>query len=254
MDVPIEVPLPDSLQKALQKPICIPLPKPGSAQIQLPTGGTLKGIVDITKGIPDDCSLNFSLVLQLAPVMASIECLVKVLKLIKPLIDVVKALGPPDPPTLIKVVPEFLQAAEAVLPCLAVPTPAVMIPFVRDILLLIIKLLKCIVGQLKSILAVMGGLALQISSAQAEGNSELMAALECAQANANASAQHMMSAIDPVLVLLALAEPFMGIAGVAPIKTPAIGSAEDIESLQNVVTTLDDLTKALQLVADALGG
>ena len=238
MDVPIEVPLPESLQKALQKPICIPLPKPGSAQIQLPTGGTLKGIVDITKGIPDDCSLNFSLVLQLAPVMASIECLVKVLKLIKPLIDVVKALGPPDPPTLIKVVPEFLQAAEAVLPCLAVPTPAVMIPFVRDILLLIIKLLKCIVGQLKSILAVMGGLALQISSAQAEGNSELMAALECAQANANASAQHMMSAIDPVLVLLALAEPFMGIAGVDPIKTPAIGSAEDIESRGVVIARM----------------
>ncbi|MNT74668.1 hypothetical protein D3C72_2135070 [compost metagenome] len=121
-------------------------------------------------------------------------------------------------------------------------------------LLLIIKLLRCIIGQLKSVLALMGGLALQISSAQAEGNSELMAALECAQANANASAQHMMSAIDPVLVLLSLAEPFMGIAGVDPIKTPAIGAAEDIESLQNVVTTLDELTKALQLVADALGG
>jgi hypothetical protein len=255
MDVPIEVPLPESLQKVLAAPICVPLPKPGKAEIHLPTGGTLKGIVDITKGIPDDCSLNFSLILQLAPLLASIECLVKVLQLIKPLIDVVKGLGPP--PDLIKLgnaIPEFLKAAEALLPCLAVPTPVVMIPFVRDILLLIIKLLNCIVGQLKSILAVMGGLALQISAARTEGNTELMAALQCAQDNANVSAQHMMSAIDPVLVILSLAEPFLGIAGVDPIKTPTIGSAEDIEGLQKVVDTLGELTKALQLVADALGG
>jgi hypothetical protein len=255
MDVPIEVPLPESLKKVLAAPVCVPLPKPGKAEIHLPTGGTLKGIVDITKGIPDDCSLNFSLILQLAPLLASIECLVKVLQLIKPLIDVVKGLGPP--PDLIKLgnaIPEFLKAAEALLPCLAVPTPVVMIPFVRDILLLIIKLLNCIVGQLKSILALMGGLALQISSARAEGNTELMAALQCAQDNANASAQHMMSAIDPVLVILSLAEPFLGIAGAPAIQTPTIGSAEDIEGLQKVVDTLGELTKALQLVADALGG
>lgn len=255
MDVPVEVPLPASLKKVLERPICIPLPRPGKAEIHLPTGGTLKGVVDITKGIPDDCSLNFSLILQLAPLMASIECLVKVLKLIKPLIDVVKGLGPP--PDLIKLgqaIPEFLEAAEELLPCLAVPTPVVMIPFVRDVLLLIIKLLNCIVGQLKSILAVMGGLALQISSAQAEGNSELMAALQCAQDNASASAQHTMSAIEPVLVILSLAEPFLGIAGVDPIKTPTIGSAEDIEGLQKVVDTLDELMKVLQLVADGLGG
>ena len=254
MDIPIEVPLPDALKKALAKPVCIQLPKPGKAEIHLPTGGTLKGVVDITKGIPDDCSLNFSLILQLAPVMASIECLLKVLKLIKPLIDVVKALPSLDVPTLIKVVPEFLKAADDMLICLAVPTPIVMIPFVRDVLLLIIKLLKCLVGQLKSILAVMGGLALQISSAQSEGNSELLATLTCAQDNANASAQHMMSAIDPVLVILSLAEPFLGIAGVDPIKTPTIGSAQSIDEMMGVVNTLDELVKALQLVADGLGG
>jgi hypothetical protein len=253
MDIPIKVPLPEKLEQALQTPICIPMPKPGKAEIHLPTGGTLKGVVDITKGIPDDCSLNFSLVLQLAPVMASIECLVKVLKLIKPLIDVVKALGPPDPPTLIKVVPEFVKAAEELLPCLAVPTPLVMIPFVRDILLLIIKLLNCIIGQLKSIAALLGGLALQISAAQAEGNTELEAALVCSQKNASAAAHGMMSAIDPILVLLSLAEPFMGIAGVSPIKIPAFDAGASAD-LTGIVTTLDTLNQTLQVVADGLGG
>lgn len=251
MDVPIKVPLPAHLEKLLAEPICVKLPAPGKAEIQLPTGGKIKGVVDITKGIPDDCSLNFSLVLQLAPLLASIDCLVKVLKLIKPLIDVVNSLGPPpDPIKLPEAIIEFGKAVEPLLPCLAIPTPVIMIPFVRDILLLIVKLLSCLVGQLKTILAVMGGLALQIGSAQAAGNSELLAALQCAQDNANASAQHMMSAIDPVLVLLSLAEPFLGIAGVDPIKTPAIDSAEDIEGLTTVVTTLEDLVKVLQLVVD----
>lgn len=250
MNTPIDIPLPDALKELVSQPVCIPLPKAGKAELTLPSGGKLKGIVDITKAIPDDCSLTFSLVLQLAPLLASIECLVKLLKLVKPLIDVIKGL--PTPP--FKALEEFGQAAVELAPCLALPTPVVMIPFVRDILLLIIKLLKCITGQLKSILAVMGGLALQIQSAQQAGNTELLAALQCAQKNAETSSQHMMSAIDPVLVLLSLAEPFMGIAGVSPIKTPTIGSATDIASLQNVVNTLDELVKALQLVADALGG
>jgi hypothetical protein len=254
MDVPIKVPLPPKLEKALQTPICITLPKPGKAEIHLPTGGTLKGVVDITKGIPDDCSLNFSLILQLAPVMASIECLVKVLKVIKPLIDVIKALGPPDPPTLIKVVPEFVKAAEELLPCLAVPTPLVMIPFVRDILLLIIKILNCVIGQLKTIISLLNALSLQIGAAQADGDAGREAALVCSQKNMNTQAAGVMSAIDPILVILSLAEPFLAIAGVSPIEIPTFDTGGGGADLQAMVTTLDTLNQTLQVVADGLGG
>lgn len=251
MDVPIKVPLPHKLEKALQTPLCIPLPKPGKAEIHLPTGGTLKGVVDITKGIPDDCSLNFSLILQLAPVMASIECLVKVLKLIKPLIDVVKALGPPDPPKLIQVVPEFVKAAEELLPCLLVPTPLAMIPFVRDILLLIIKVINCVIGQLKTIISALNLLQLDITEAQADGDSAREAALLCAQKNMNLQAESVMSGIDPILVILSLAEPFLAIAGVNPIKIPTFEAGADLLPLIN---TLDTLNQTLQTVADGLGG
>jgi hypothetical protein len=251
----IDVELPPALAKLVEKPVCIPMPKVGKAELTLPSGGKLKGVVDITKGIPDDCSLNFSLVLQLAPFMASIECLVKVLKLIKPLIDVVKSLGPPpDPVKLPKAIKDFLDAAKDLAPCLLIPTPANMVPFVRDILLLIIKLLKCLTQQLKSIVNLMGGLALQISSAQSEGNADLLATLQCAQEDAQASAAHMMSSFEPILVLLSLAEPFLGIAGVNPIKTPQLGSDTDLQALQSSVDTLDELGKTLQLVADGLGG
>jgi hypothetical protein len=250
----IDVPLPADIEEFLKEPKCIPLPAPGKVEINLPTGGKIKGIADITKSIPDDCSLIFSLALQLGPFLASIECLMKLMKLIQPLIDVIKGLGPPDPPKLIETVPKFIDAANEVMPCVLALTGGAIPLFVRDLLCLIIKLLKCVIGQLKSVMAVMSGIALQINSAQAAGNSELMAALECAQQNAQTSAQHIMSAIDPVMFLLSLAEPFLGMAGVNPIATPALASPDDLEKMQSGIDTLDQLVKTLELAAEALGG
>jgi hypothetical protein len=250
----IDIPLPANIEEFLKKPKCLQLPKPGKAEINLPTGGKIKGIADITKGIPDDCSLIFSLALQLGPFLASIECLVKLMGLIQPLIDVVKALGPPDPPKLITAVPKFLDAAEKAMPCVLNLTGAGFPLFVKDLLCLIIKLLNCMVGQLKGIVSVLGGIALQIKAAEAAGNSELLATLQCAQENAQTSAQHVVAAIDPVMFLLSLAEPFLGIAGVDPIKTPALASPEDLQGLQSAIDTLDELVKTLKLAAEPLGG
>jgi hypothetical protein len=251
----IDIPLPPDLEEFLAKPKCLELPGPGKVEINLPTGGTLKGIADITKAIPDDCSLIFSLALQLGPFLASIECLMKLMKLIQPLIDVITGLGPPpDLPKLGQAIPKFLDATKEVMPCVLNLTGLGIPIFVKDLLCLLAKLLTCIVQQLRSIMNVMGGLALQINSAQAAGNSELLATLQCAQKNAQASAQHVFSAIDPVMFLLSLAEPFLGMAGVDPITTPALASPEDLEGMQTVIDTLDQLAKTLKLAAEPLGG
>lgn len=251
----IDISLPPELQDLVQAPVCVPLPQPGKMQITLPTGGAIKGIADASKGIPDDCALSFSLVLPLLTFLGNFECLFKVLKLIEPLIDVVKSLGPPpDPLKLPEAIKKFLEAATDLAPCLLVPTPAAMIPFVRDILCLVIKLLNCIVGQLKSIMGVMGGLALQLQSAEAAGNRDLVAALQCAQGNAQISAQHAFASLEPILLILSLAEPFLGIVGVDPIQTPALASPEDLESMQSAVNSLDELVKTLTLAAELVGG
>lgn len=249
----IDVPLPAGLDEYLSQPVCIPMPQPGKAQINLPTGGKLQGLADITKAIPDDCTLSFSLALQLGPFLANLDCLLKIMKVLEPLIGVVDGLSKPDPQKLAESVPKLATAVPPLVKCFAdffggVPA------FVRDLLCLIIKILRCVIGQLKSILAVMSGLALQIQTAEAAGNSELLAALQCAQQNAQVSAQHMMTAVEPVMVLLSLAEPLLGIAGVNPIQTPALASPEDLQKMQESITTLDELVKTLSLVADALGG
>ena len=133
----IDIPIPDKLKKLLEVPPCdqIRLPFPEPAKIKLPTGGSFKAFTDISKGIPTDCSMTFNLALQIAPFLGATECLFKVLKLIKPLIDVVEGLGPPpDPIKLGKAIPEFLKAAPPVLECALAVTPFNIIPFIRDLL------------------------------------------------------------------------------------------------------------------------
>lgn len=250
----IDVPLPAELEEVLSKPICIPVPGPGKAEINLPMGGTLKGIADVTKAIPDDCTLSFSLALQLGPFLANLDCLLKIIKVLEPLIGVVQGLSKPDPVKVAESVPKLAGAVPPLVECITKFVGTGVPLFVRDLLCLVIKILSCVIGQLKSILAVMKGLALQIESAQAAGNSELLAALECQRQNTQTSAQHMMSAVEPVLVLLSLAEPLLGMAGVNPIQTPALADPEDLEKLEEGIITLDEIVKTLKLAAEAVGG
>jgi len=251
----IDIPLPDSLSKLAEKPICIPVPKPSKVEIAMPMGGKIKGIVDVTKAIPSDCSLSFSLVLQLQPILVNLDCLFKIIKVIEPMMDVVTGLAhvPPQVDKVAKAVPKLLEAVPPLVKCIA--DFVLVIPaFVRDLLMLIAKLLKCVAQGLRSILTAMSGLTLEIGKAQAAGNTLKLEVLQCSQENLENSAQGMMTAVDPILVLLSMAEPFLGMAGVDPIKTPQIGSDTDLESLQTVVTTIETLADTLLFIAKGLGG
>lgn len=253
----IDIPLKPDVRALFDIPPCemVKLPMPSPMKVQLPTGASLKAFTDISKGIPTDCAMTFNLLVQLAPLLASMECLIKILKLIKPLIDVVGGIGPPpDAIKLGKAIPEFMKAAADLVPCLLIPTPANIIPFIRDLLCLILKVLHCFLGQLKSILGVMSGLKLQLDLAAASGNVELQNSLQCAQENAELSAKHLTTAIEPIGVILDLIGPLMGIAGVQAIKLPQFGSDADLAALNQTVQTLQTVVSTIQVAADALGG
>lgn len=250
----IDIPIPVDLNKAFQFPPCsqVKIPTPSPLKITLPTGGTLNAFSDLSKGIPSDCSLTFSLMLQIAPFLASTECLLKVLGLIGPLVEFVKAV--PDPFKLASTVPKFLEAAEKVMPCVAVVTGLGIIPFLKDLLCLIIKALNCFLGQMKTLLGIMNGLSLQLSTAQAAGNDDLVAALQCEQDNAQALAANMTASIEPIGVILQLAGTIFGIAGMKPITLPTVGPATDLSSLNTLVETIQGVVGTLTIAADALGG
>ncbi len=247
----VDIPVPEELREALSAPPCLDLslPEPKKLTVQLPSGAALTSLANAGQNVPNDCSLTFSLMMQIMPMMASMECVLKILKLLKPLSDAVTKF--PPSPMLIK---DIVQATADLAPCFLMLTPAGMIPFVRDVLCLILKILGCLVGQLKTIGNLLEGLTIDLERARASGNTELAATLECAQQNAITSIGHLLKGIEPVKAIIDLASPFTSIAGVSEIKLPAIGGATDIESLNKVVNSLDDVVGTIQGIVDSLGG
>lgn len=244
-----QIPIPEELKKYLETPTCldIGLPDPKQVDLTLFSGAKLKGInFDPTK-IPTDCSLNLSLMLQLGPILANLECIIRVLKLIKPLIDIVKGL--PFPPA--KAITDFGEAAVDVGKCIvSLTTPLGMIPFVKDILIMIVRTLKCILSAMSSILETLEKLSLDMLAA--EGNPTEQALIECAKENAQRSAIGQLQAVEPVMVIIGIAGTIFEIAGVGPIEIPTFEGVEEIEDIRTFVSTMEEFVATLELIVDAL--
>jgi hypothetical protein len=246
----IDIPIEASLQDLFNIPPCevLKLPQPAPLKLQLPSGGSMNALVDISKGIPTDCSLSFSLMLQLAPLLVAIECPMRVLKLIDPLIKIIDGLPTPDPSELGK----FADAAIELAPCIA--SLAGIPAFIKDILCLIRAILNCLIGQIQSVRNLLNGLSLRLAAA--EGNPDLLAALECAQENANATVGNLTQAIDPIAAVLALAAPLMGIAGMdLSIELVPAAPPEDLAAIDALIATLQGVVDAIDTATGgACGG
>jgi hypothetical protein len=251
----LDIPLPDALTEALASPKCIDLslPKPNLPTLTLPSGGKIQAICDITKGIPSDCSMNVNLMLQIAPIMASMECLLKVLKFLAKLIEVFK--NATNPPALISGLGDIVKAGEDLIPCFGMPLGITIPPFIKDLLLLIIKMLKCIVQSLKSVVELLDGLELEISSAAQNGNDALAAQLQCAKENAMLAAQGSMMAIDPIATVLEIAGAFFALMPGAPtIALPSLAAVEDLDAMKTAIGTLEEVILVLEGIVEALPG
>jgi hypothetical protein len=247
----VDVPVPESLRKALSAPVCLDLSlnPPKKMTVHLPSGAAFTSLSNIGQNIPNDCSLTFSLMMQIMPMMASMECVLKILKLLKPLSDAVTSF-PPSP----KIVKDIATAVADLAPCFLMLTPAGMIPFVRDVLCLILSVLRCLIGQLKTIANLLGGMTIALADARAQGNDELAATIECGRQNVLTSMGHLMQGLGPIEAIMDLASPFMSIAGVSAIKLPAVGEASDVESINAVATQLESVVSTVQHIVDGLGG
>jgi hypothetical protein len=186
--------------------------------------------------------------------MASIECLMKVLKFIGAIIDAINGFKESGPLSIPESIDKLLEAAKDVAGCVAqvaVP-PLGIIPFVKDLLLMIARILRCIVEALKSIVGIMGGLELQMATARQNGNDELLAQLACAKENAEIAAAGQMQALEPIQILLDLAKPFFTLGNIPVIELPAFGSETDIDSLSTLLETLETVLGAVETAAEAI--
>jgi hypothetical protein len=123
--------------------------------------------------------------------------------------------------------------------------------FIKDLLLLIIKIIKCMIGQLETILGIMQGIELRLGEAQAAGNTELMKVLECARENAINAAGHAQQSLGPVTNILPLIQSFLELAGVS-FELPALGSPEDAAALSETISKLNDTITTLESIIETL--
>ena len=77
-----EITVSANLQELFNIPACnlISLPPAEPLRVRLPNGGEFKAFADISKGIPNDCSLSLNLMVQLAPLLANMKCILAVVR------------------------------------------------------------------------------------------------------------------------------------------------------------------------------
>lgn len=237
-------PPPSTTPPASPQPKCPKLKKPKVPTIQLPFGAQLKGIADFSQGLPSQCSLNFSLLMQLQPLLAAMACMLKVLNVVGKLEAFVKAV--PDPAKLAESVPDLLEAIAEVGPCLppvAFPQLAITL---KQILQLIVGILQCLVAALDSVLEFQQ----RIDIKGAKGNPALEKALQCAQDNAAASMDSIGTVLEGLQPILEMVTMIAGIAGISlkPIMVPAMAGADALETLQSLRNTIDGLADVIDAI------
>src|SRR5204862_2843368 len=116
------------------------LPEPQKFNLCTPFGGAkLQAICDATKAIPDDCAVTFSIMLQLPPLMAPLGCILKLLGLMKPLMDFFDGASSANLIKIGQAATEIIPAVKEVADCFIALIAGIPM-FVKDLILLIAKM------------------------------------------------------------------------------------------------------------------
>lgn len=199
---------------------CVSLPRPEVITIPLPFGAELKSIIDASRP-PSDCAVVHSLLIQLAPMLASFTCVLKVLKVLAAVKKVVDNISIPPSPTapiqvLTDVVTEVAPALADLAKCFLVFDPCALAKMISAILALILSYLRCMVEAVESILNFSIGIDLDA----AQGNPVLLASLGCAIENGESAILSLSQAMEAIQPILDLASPLLELAGIPPIELP----------------------------------
>ena len=222
---------------------CIALDEIRIPAIPLPTGGELKGVADFAAGVPTNCKIDIILLIQLGPLLGAMGCILKILEVLGNIIDFAKAA--PDPFKMAEKVGALVKSFEELSGCIPALAPINFVLMIKAILELIINILSCLVDSLASIVEFQ--VSLDFSSA--EGNPALLAALECAQRNADTSMSNLMNSMGPIETVMKVVG---GVAKLAQLDIAlpdlsALGQAADAaQAVQQLKQSVDALKAVIQ--------
>jgi len=198
---------------------CVEVPKAKPLTVSLPFGGELKSMIDPSLGPPTDCTLAHSLMLQLTPMLASMACGFKVLKVIGAMQKFFDSKTPPD---LVSNASDVATAISDMKDCIDIVLgPIPIVCMVCDILRLILAYINCMIEAVESLLNFQLGIDLNA----ANGNPVLLDSLICAQKNANASMESLNQGMQGIQPLIQLVNMCLSIVGQDEIVLPDMSAS-----------------------------
>jgi hypothetical protein len=227
-----------------QKPPCVPFPQAKTIAIPLPFGSELRSITDISKGPPTDCALAHSLMLQLSPMLASMQCLLKILKVFAVLKEI---LDSANPVTLVDGLLGKLPPALAdLLGCFLIFDPCELSKMIAGILRMILAYIGCLIEAFESI----WNLQLSYDLTGAQGNPVVLASLNCAKDNAEASMTSLAEAMQAIEPLLTAVGGLLELVGLPPLELPPLSGATP--TLGGALAPGEDPLKPVKTLRDTL--
>lgn len=236
---------------------CVPFPEAEVISIPLPFGAEIKSITNLAGGPPTSCDLAHSLMLQLSPMLASMDCLIKLLKAAKAVLDILPtdptSVTPATPVTIVTdLVEKVVPALQDLVGCFLLFDPCKLARMIAGILAVLLAYINCLIEAFESLWNFKVGLDLDA----AQGNPVLLASLNCADANAQASLTSLTQALESIQPFLDLLSPLTDIVGeVAPVEIPTsfeTPSLDDLSGDQDPLEGVKVFRDALQTAKDAL--
>jgi hypothetical protein len=196
-----------------------------TAKIALPSGHAIVGFPIFVRDTPALTSMA-NVQGQAAAFLAVMACQLRVLNLLKPLIEIVTNQSNPSPTSL----QEFARAAADLRPCLAMTSPPMLQPFLRDLLCVQIRGLAQLREDLRAIVdGTMGRIT-------------------------RAKLRMLLSRYPPIVELFDLARSLYVLMGIDLPVAPTLSASTDRGSLQQDRRMLGSFVAALKTISDALGG
>jgi len=184
---------------ATQTIACVDLPNPPPLNISLPFGVTLSAVADFSKGPPTNLALIQSLMVQLAPALAGMSCIFKILNVMAAMQGI-----------SVSSLPKIATAVANLTECIAFP--AAIVPMIVDILKLIIAFLLGIIETVEGLLSAQ----LTINLDAAVGNPALQASLTCAQNNLATTTAQLQQSLNLIAPILSIIQTLMSMAPSVP--------------------------------------
>jgi len=214
---------------------CSVIPRPTPITIPTPFGVELKTITDLSKGIPNDCAIVHSLMLQLTPMLAGFSCVLKILNVLGALTKFAKS-----PLTASG---DLLSALGKATDCIGLPiNPKPWIDMIKGILQVILAFIGCLIQGFESVRNLKVGIDLD-----AEGGTPLLLnTLDCAKGNGDTSLASLlegMSAIEPLMSIITTITGIVpGLDSIIKLPTLDLSSGGD-DPLQPIIDFHDKLSE-----------